>query len=277
VGWRGGLDGIRDAALAATIAAIALSPVAAFASVSSSPSLAQTLAPAPGGFTEVDPTTGILQGAFTADEYVAVSATGQRQTEVLNTLRNDGFVNGFAHTWVNRGTGQLMLEAVMAFGGGQGAAKWRQSTDVADKGAINYQRPLSLSGVPNSSGSHFAGSDFFADSFDMVKGNDFFMIIALSQKDDVTGLAAAQARNQYQLAPKYTIPPAQWPESHTAAYYLGKATIYGMFVLGAAGVVLTLVGIYLVWRRRTPAPPGSVQMTDDNVPESRRRLPPAAG
>jgi hypothetical protein len=280
---------------------LTLSPLAAVASPAPSPSLDQTLAPAPAGFTEAGQAESVLQGVFTADDFAAATVSGgNKQAELLTALRNDGFVAGYAHTWVQAGGDRAMLAAVLAFSGGHGAAQWRRSTDEMDKGATSYKHPLPLAGVPNSSGSHFAGSNFFADSFDLVKGNDFFLIIALSRQDDVTALATTQARMQYSHAPKFTIPPAQWPESNgtnalnRAAYYFAKVTPYALFALLAAGVVLVFVAMYLVWRRRrsTRLPADGVQTSEDgrywwdgekwrdttqDMPPSGRRLPPAAG
>jgi hypothetical protein len=261
-----------------------LSPLAAGASPAPSPSLDQTLAPPPAGFTEAGQAESVLQGVFTADDFAAATVSGDRQAELLTALRNDGFVAGYAHTWVQAGGDRAMLAAVLAFSGGQGAAKWRRSTDQMDRGAASYKHPLPLAGVPNSSGSHFAGSNFFADSFDLVKGNDFFLIIALSRQDDVTALATTQARMQYSHAPKLT----------TATYFFGKATGYALFALLAAGVVLVFVAMYLVWRRRTSTrlSADGVQTSEDgrywwdgqtwrdatqDRPPSGRRLPPAAG
>jgi hypothetical protein len=305
VAWWGASKLIRDRsrlALAAIVAATALSPAAAQASPAPSPPLDKTLAPAPAAdFAAVDPGQGILQGAFTAAQFASTTASGNKQVQTQTTLQSDGFVAGYAHTWIQNGSGHGLLEAVMAFGGAEGATKWLRASEQADKGSPSYLHPLTLPGVNGYAGAHFAGSDFFADAYALVKGNDFFWVIGISRQDDVTTLTTTQAKAQYDLAPKYTIAPSEWPESksanlsHPISYYLGRATTYVLFVGLAAVIGLIALSLYVLARRRRiramVGPTGPVQMSEDGrywwdgqtwqdagqEPHSGRRLPPAAG
>src|SRR5437879_2671914 len=108
----------------AAAGALALGPLAATAapSPSPSPSLDKVLAPPPGsGFTEL--TTGVLHGEFSAHDWATTNASGADATETQSTLTKDGFVDGYGKTWAQPSAGHAMIEAVMAFSGGQGARK----------------------------------------------------------------------------------------------------------------------------------------------------------
>ena len=59
--------------------------------------------------------TGPFHGQFTATDYAS-----QYQSKTLEagiTLIHDGFVDGYGTTWIQRPTGRVILEFVIAFGG----------------------------------------------------------------------------------------------------------------------------------------------------------------
>src|SRR3989442_15522754 len=138
---------IRTLTLAASIA-LALSPLFATAAgtPSPSPSLDKVLAPPPcSDFTEL--TTGVLHGEFTAHDWATTNASGSDATETEKTLTKDGFVDGYGKTWAQASAGHAMIEAVMAFTGGQGARKALTSLEASDKAHKSYKNADTIPGV----------------------------------------------------------------------------------------------------------------------------------
>jgi len=260
----------------AAAGALALGPMAATAAPtpSPSPSLDRVLAPPPGsGFTEL--TTGVLHGEFSARDWATTNASGADATETESTLTKDGFVDGYGKTWAQPSAGHAMIEAVMAFSGGQGARKALTSLEASDKADKSYQHANTISGIEPYYGAHFAdtASTTVGDLFVFVKGNDVFFVILASQKDDVLTTATTQAKAQYDAAPASTIPTGQWPENAVKPVS-GSSAALGIGVTAAIIVAIVAVIGFLAVRRRGSAPPamvgagvgapaGAVQMSDD--------------
>ena len=229
---------------------------------SPSPALDTVLAAPPAGFTELS--TAPFHGAFMIDQYVS-NFDASKRTAVADTMKREGFVGGYANTWVSQASQHVLVEVVFAFSGGRGARNWLSAVEVADKQLATYQHSDTLSGVEPSFGAHIYDSagKTYADDFGFAKGNDVFEVLVVSTKDDALAPASAQAKTQYDRAPSETIPSGQWPENQTsgsAAYQLGVAVgrIFG--VLLVIGVVLLAV---IFFRRRSSRAtgPALVQQT----------------
>jgi hypothetical protein len=160
---------------------------------------------------------------------------------------------------------------VIAFTGRDGADKWLRSSELADKSDSNYQHSLSIAGIDAYYGVHFmyASNQSYGDAFAFVKGNDFFIVIAVSPKDDLGSIAANQTMAQYTAAPDATIPQSQWPQSSssTVALNVGSFLGGGIVLVLLAGVVLFVVGVVRRSRRQTSfavaVPAAGVQMSPD--------------
>jgi hypothetical protein len=239
-------------------AAAALMPVIAMASPSPSPALDTVLASPPAAnFVEADKTTpGVLEGAFDAQAYVA-NGNPPNAAQVQATLQRDGFVAGYGRTWVQRATQHVLVEAVLAFSGGDGAKRWLTASELADKADTNYQHPISVTGIDTYYGAHFfyATNKAYADEFAFVKGNDYLVVATVSGADDLGDSAKAQTKAQFDAAPAYTIPPSAWPASTSAvtasfAYNLGRVIGYVLIAAVVIGVILLIVGLVVRSRRR---------------------------
>jgi hypothetical protein len=257
--------------------AIALLPVAvaAAASPTPSPSLETVLAKPPADFNELT-TSGTFAGAFDADGY-AKTAAPSNASAVASTLQRDGFVAGYGRTWVQRSAVHVLVEVAMAFTGGDGAKKWLTQSEVADKADPNYQHSDSITGISPYYGAHFVykSNNTFGDGFAFVKGNDFFLLVAVSRTDDVLNLASTQSKAQFDSAPASTIPSSQWPEnantSQSTAYNIGRAIGFVFVLAVVVGIILAAVFLVLRSRRRTTmpvmpayaAPAAAVQMSPD--------------
>ena len=290
---------------AVVIAFAALQPMAAMASPTPSPALDGLLAAPPAStFSELPATTaGILEGAFDAKTYVTVNGTPDPAND-QKALENDGFLSGFGRTWVQRSTGHVFVEAVLAFNGGAGATTWMRQNETADKNQSAYKNSLAVNGVPDYYGAHSydAAAGAYSDGFVVVKGNDAFLVIFASRKDDLGNVASTQAKKQYDAAPDVTVPRSQWPQpavdTNSLAYKLGRLLPSLIFL-----VLLVLVAAFifrLVQRSRrtaiqaTPiyggppvaaaAPVAAVQMSDDrhfwwdgaNWRDAEHEVPPVA-
>lgn len=234
--------------------ALSMSPLsgAAATTPSPSPSLDSVLAAPPPGFTEL--TTGVLHGEFNAHAWATTNASGSDAAATEDTLNKDGFVDGYGKTWAQASAGHAMIEAVMAFTGGQGARKALTSLEASDKSDKSYKHADAVSGIDPYYGAHFAdsASNTVGDLFVFVKGNDVFFVILASQKDDVLTLATSQAKAQYDSAPAGTIPTADWPENASTPTSGGSAVLL-IGVVGAIIVVAVVVIVVLAMRRRAPA------------------------
>src|SRR5256885_12977530 len=248
---------IRTLTLVAAVA-LATSPLSGAAASTPSPSrsLDKVLAPPPGSdVTEL--TTGVLHGEFTAHDWATTNASGSDATETEKTLTKDGFVDGYGKTWAQASAGHAMIEAGMAFSGGQGARKALTSLEASDKSDKSYKHADTISGIDPYYGAHFVdtSSNTVGDLFVFVKGNDVFFVILASQKDDVLTVATTQAKAQYDAAPASTIPTGQWPENAVKPVS-GSSAALGIGVIAAIIVAIVAVIGFLAVRRRgfvTPA------------------------
>jgi hypothetical protein len=235
-------------------------PLSAAAVVSPSPSLAQIMLPAPGGYT--GQRTTALSGSFTSGNLS--SEWGTKSADAQKALEQDGFVDGYGLAVVDETARRAVIEYIVAFAGGQGAMNWLAFAEAGDKADPTYQHADSMSGIPSYYGEHnvYASNDV-SDAFGFVKGNDFFMVGFESTQDDVLNLAIRRAKNQYDSAPSSSIPPEQWPEnfkspasaqggaSQGTAIALGG--LVGDAVILALVVGLIVVAVALV-RRSRPRP-----------------------
>lgn len=253
--------------------AVALQPLEALASPTPSPALSGLLAPPPSAdYVEARPSVpGVFEGPFDAKGYIANSESSGKADQIQRTLERDGFIDGYGRTWVQKGSGKVLIEYVIAFSGGDGAKRWLTVSQVEDKADSNYKRSLSLTGIDTYYGGHYfySSSQVYGDGFAFVKGNDFFALIFLSSKDDLGSAAADQTKLQFDSAPAYTIPPSEWPHSSSTANEAG-ASAGRLLLYGLIGAVLAVVGFVIRSRRRTaisaalpPVPALSFQLSPD--------------
>jgi hypothetical protein len=201
---------MRRMVCALVLVASAMLPLSAAADVRPSPSLAQVMLPAPGGYTGQRST--VLSGSFTSQNLS--SGWGTRSAEAQAALEQDGFIDGYGITVVNETAQRALIEYIVAFGGGKGAMDWLSYAEAGDKADPTYQHADSISGIGLYYGEHNVyPSHDVSDAFAFVKGNDFFVVGFESTQDDVLNLAMSRAKNQYDSAPASTIPTAQWPEN----------------------------------------------------------------
>jgi hypothetical protein len=248
----------------------AFAPVTTAASPSPSPTLSDVLAPAPSpDYVEADATSqSLMEGAFNAQGYASKTSGGH---DVQVTLERNGFIGGFGRTWVQRGTQHVLIEAVLAFDGARDAKKWLTAVQLKDKSDLRYLHPLSYPGLGDYYGAHLVGDGVVTDTFGMVKGNDYFWVIAISRQDDLGSTAATQAKAVHDFAPPYTIPPNQWPESIATPRerVSGFGPLIGDLLLVAFLISLAILIFAMVRRsmRRSPTPPvdapAAVQLSPD--------------
>jgi hypothetical protein len=246
--------------------ALTLQPAAALATPSPSPGLSGILAPPPtADYVEADATApGVVEGQFDAKTFASRSGHGN-VAGIQQTLERDGFLDGYGRTWVQKVSRRVLVEFVMAFTGGVGANKWLSGSELADKADPNYQHPISVTGIASYYGARFfySSNHAYEDAYVFVKGNDFFIVAALSANDDLGNVAADQTKVQYSTAPDATIPQSQWPQSTsvTAAYNAGSFLGVVIVLALLAGIVLFVVGLVRRSRRQTAfvgALPGAI-------------------
>ncbi len=242
---------------ALVVAAWSMLPMSAAAAPNPSPSLAQVMLPAPGGYTAE--TSSAISGSFASHNLS--SAWGTKAAEAQTALEQDGFVDGYGITVVNHTIHHRVIEYIVAFAGGQGAMNWLSFAEAGDKADPTYQHSDSISGIASYYGEHNVyPSQNVSDAFVFVKGNDFFVVGYESTQDDVLSLAITRAKNQYDSAPNSTIPASQWPEnakaatasqgaSQDAGFALGGLIADAIIALLAVGVILLLVGMVIRYRR----------------------------
>ena len=199
-----------------------------------------------------------LNGAFDLAQYI--SFLGPKDVgETTSTLRRDGFVGGFSDTWIQEASNHLLVEVVIAFGGKAGAKQWLGKSEQVDKADSFYKSPIPVSGLDTYYGARFADPTraLYADIISFVKGNDYFVVGLVSNANDLADIASRQTMRQFDKAPQYTIPPAQWPES-SGSLAIGPLLVPAPVAFGAAtAIVLVLlvaaaVTVIVVRRRRRP-------------------------
>jgi hypothetical protein len=238
----------------------AVLPMTAGATQTPSPTLDMVLAAPPAtDFNEL--TTSPLHGKFTAHDWASLNNNSSAATQTEATLNRNGFVDGFGKTWAQASSGHALIEAVMAFSGGRGAADTLTAMESGDKADSSYQKADTASGIGTYYGAHFvdASTQVVEDFFGFVKGNDVFGIAFVSSKDDVLNDALKQAQSQYSSAPGSTIPSSQWPENTTSSSSFPVAAL----AIGAGVVVVVIVVTlvaFLALRRRTPGMVGAYAM-----------------
>jgi hypothetical protein len=257
---------------AGVVAVLALAPISASATPSPSPGLDTVLATPPTGYTEL--TSSPFHGSFTAHEY-AQASDSPKAKEIEDTMNHEGFVAGYGKTWVHQQTGHALIEAVLAFKGAKGAKEWLLAAEAGDKADPTYKHANTISGISPYYGGHFQESSTSqGDVFSFAKGNDVFIVGAVSPSDDVLDMVTTQTRLQYSSAPKETIPSSQWPENQNSggtsfAYLLGRSVIPLVVILA-----LVVVAVGVIRNRRRGATTtamagvaggtaGAVQMSND--------------
>ena len=255
------------------VALAALLPLGAAAAsptpATPSPTLDTILVAPPSGFTEL--TSSPFHGKFTAHDY-ATNVGSNKSAEMEATLSSDGFVDGYGKTYIQQTSAHALIEAVIAFTGGKGAHDWLTQAEAGDKADPTFAHSDTISGIDSYYGVHFADTtnNTTGDGFSFVKGNDVFLIDAVSQKDDVLTLASGQTMAQFSKAPAQTIPSSQWPENKnpvsSAASSLGG--IFGDVLIGIVvlGVIAIVGGLVARSRRRTPVVAGYGAMPMASVP-----------
>ncbi|HKW59187.1 MAG TPA: hypothetical protein VJR46_05485 [Candidatus Dormibacteraeota bacterium] len=231
------------------------------ATPSPSPTLDTVLAPPPAGFVKL--TTALLHGHFTAEDY-ASSAEASKQSSVLATMKRDGFVDGFSSTWVSQSSQHVLVEAALAFTGGRGAHSWLTAVEAADKKDARYVREDTMPGLGTYYGAHLAdtASKTYGDEFSFVKGNDVFVVVVVSTKDDALNQAMSQSTAQYSAAPDETIPSGQWPENQSTP--ASNSYTAGFLVFLILAVLVSATTLVIRRRRRAVVPAlAGVQMSPD--------------
>src|SRR5947207_15761820 len=116
--------------LAAGVAVLLAVPSAAIASPSPSPALDSVLAtPVTSDYIQYSKAFMTVQGDFNVLEYVSFLAPAD-PSGTQTTLKHDGFVTGFGRSWVQHGSGHVLLAVVMAFSGGACAKDWLTAPDA---------------------------------------------------------------------------------------------------------------------------------------------------
>ena len=238
----------------------ALVPAVSASASTESLGLDRILAPPPTAeYAELGPSvSGLLEGPFDAARYAAIGGEAGA-TKTLNTLHDDGFISGYGKAWIQDSTRRVMVEIVVAFTGGKGAAAWLSQSKEADQSDPTFQHALQIDGIESYYGVRMSDhTRYFADAFLFVKGNDGFLVSTISDSDSLGSSAADQTRIQYLRAPRYTIPPSGWPGAPRPL--LSVENLKAWAVPATAGL---LVATALVWvatlgldirRRRRRAP-----------------------
>lgn len=262
-------DTVRRLIVAAAAAALAVLPVAASAAPSPSPApaLETLLASPPASDYQQNPQPIGIEGKFDLDRYI--SFLGPKDVnETTSALRREGFITGFSDSWVQEASTHLLVEVVIAFGGKAGAKEWLGKSEQVDKSDSFYKSSIPMSGLETYYGARFADPNraLYADIISFVKGNDYFLVGLVSNADDLKDLASAQTKRQFDKAPPYTIPPAQWPES-SGSLAVGPVLVpVPVAIAGASTLALVLVAafaalIFVARRQRRPVPAMEVVAT----------------
>ena len=221
-----------------------------------SPGLDTILLKPPGTGYKEEPKTspGILEGPFDAAKYAEVTAATDAAA-TTQALARDGFLTGYGRTWVSAGSAHVWVEAIMAFTGAKGATTFLRQSEAADKADPSYAQALTISGIGTYYGARLADKvhKVYADAFVFVKGNDVYLVTYVSNKNDLASIAATQTKKQYDAAPAYTIPQAQWPESKVSSSPFDAFKIVGAVIAGVLILGLIAVAVVILRSRRRPA------------------------
>ena len=269
---------MKSLMFAAAVASALLGAGTALASPSPSPPLDTLLATPPGsGYVSDSSTIPQVDGRFDAVDFLFILGP-PKPSKTLATLKDDGFVQGYGRTWVDRSARHFLVETVVAFGGGAGAGRWLPEARALNQRHPYFDHEISVSGIGLDMvfGSHFAypAGPQYADVVGFVKGNDFFYLYLFSEKDDLGDTAARQAKEQYDSAPANTIPESQWPESTSNRKSFNVPPSWIVVIIPVVSVIvlagLGLVALLLIrgMGRLEPgaayaAGPGGVQMSPD--------------
>ena len=228
----------------------------ALAAPTPSPALNGLLLKPPGtGFKEEPKATAtIFEGPFDAAKYATVTAA-PNPAQTAQLLIHDGFLTGYGRTWFFTGHAHAYVEVVMAFTGAKGATTWLRQSEAADKADPSYVQALTISSIGTYYGARLADKvhKVYADEFVFVKGNDLWVVTYVSNKNDLASIAATQTRKQYDAAPAFTIPQAQWPESKVSTSPFDSLKIVGAVIAGVLILGLLAAGALILRSRRRPA------------------------
>jgi hypothetical protein len=257
-------------ACASAVAALALSPAAAWAAAVPSPAtLRATLAdPVEANFVEADVgAQGSLEGPFDANAYADYyRAFGTSETDIrrgLQTLKRNGFVGGYARQWYQLRSQSVMGELVMVFGSKGGATASEQASKQ------RYAQDTSF-------GSFIDSSQFGKDSFAatltsygydwtvilFAKGNGLFAVSRASSSDYMTSEALAQAQRAFTVAPSSIAVSAQSSAHAGFTQYLRSIAAVGVIMLLAVATVVAVI-VFVV---RAPRPRPSVAVGSQPKP-----------
>jgi len=249
--WMGKVKRLTASVVVSALASVGFAPAAAAAATPSPSPALMTMLIAPTG-AYVESQSAQQDGPMTAADYAGSDSL------VMDELKRDRYVQGYARTWVAQDGKHVVVEEVIAFGGHRDAGSWL--TTFKGRTASQYMvRPITADGVDTYFGAHYAEplQPLFFDLGVFLKGNDFFTVTALSQADDLGDLETTQARRQFDAAPPYSISPNQWPEnasrnSFSLPAYAMPLAIGGSAVLVVVLLVASMVVVVLTRRRPTP-------------------------
>ncbi len=244
------------------------------ASAAADQDLRSLLADAPSSsWVEADPTPTVMDGPFTAQSYadylqaVGVNTPTQAANNV-SYLNRYGFVAGYARSWEERGSQDLLVERVFAFQAGSGADFWYADIKLDSQTSTEFAGDLSgIGAIPNSFGVVLKSKDSTDREFrvDFKTANYVFIVHADSYTNDLSSLAVAQATREYSMATEHASPaPSSTPVGGSpSAQATSRIVNTAIGATIALLVVALAIGgtLYVLGRRRKAAP--QVQMSPD--------------
>lgn len=246
-----------ELSLAAAMALLTASTANAAPSPSPARSLESGLvAPSDSAFVEASKSANSLEGPLTATQWAG------DDVRMLDLLRRDHFVSGYARTWLDGKGKRAASEAAAAFDGQSDALNFLAFLQPASIDT-NYVRPTMIDSIDSFVGAHYADPkkpDYWDEGV-FVKGNDLYAVYCEAQSDTLGDLCPTLAKAQFAAAPQYTIPPAQWPENASTSsaasssgppvpLVIGVAAFFVLVLLAMGGVL-----VVLIVRRRGPSAP----------------------
>ena len=244
---------------------MAMLPMSAAAASSPSPSLDQTLAPAPSGYTA--PVKGPYSGAMDANHFAQAWGTDSAKAE--SELNRDGFVAAYGLMVGDRALtpSHVMAEFVAAFTGQSGALRFLGANKTDAQADGHFQHFDSASGLgPYYFGVHAsqASPPIVLDAFEFVKGNDLYGVAFYSNRDDVLAVATTQSQKQFDLAPAQTVSTNDWPENQAPPSRDNPLANVSQPLLIAAVVIVVIggAGAFLMMRRNERARPAAAPVQE---------------